>query len=41
MRIELKKCIYTLQFANNQAIISNDKDDIENMIRKLIGEYKR
>lgn len=34
-------CLYTLQFADDQVIIANDKDDIEYMARKLKEEYKQ
>ena len=33
-------CVYTLQFADDQIIIANDKDDIEYMTKKLQEEYK-
>ena len=32
--------VYTLQFADDQIIIANDKDDIEYMTKKLQEEYK-
>lgn len=34
-------CLYTLQFADDQVIIANDKDNREYMTRKLLKEYKR
>ncbi|XP_060525271.1 uncharacterized protein LOC132701406 [Cylas formicarius] len=33
-------CLFTLQFADVQVIVANDKDDMQYMIRKLIEEYK-
>lgn len=40
MGIELvNKCMYTLQFADDQVVIANDKEDLEYMMRKLIEEY--
>jgi len=42
MEIKLREqCLYTLQFADDQAIIANDKEDIKYMARKLIEEYER
>ena len=42
MGIELNDiCLYTLQFADDQAIIANDKDDMEYMVRKIIEEYAK
>lgn len=32
-------CLYTLQFADDQVVLANDKDDMEYMVRKLIQEY--
>ncbi|XP_072392123.1 uncharacterized protein [Diabrotica undecimpunctata] len=32
-------CLYTLQFADDQVIIANDKGDLEYMARKLKEEY--
>lgn len=32
-------CLYTLQFADDQVIIANDKDDLQYMARKLQEEY--
>lgn len=34
-------CLYTLQFADDQVIMANDKEDIEYMARKLQEEYRR
>lgn len=34
-------CLYTLQFADDQVIMANDKDDLEYMARKLREEYKQ
>jgi hypothetical protein len=34
-----EQCIYTFQFANDQAVITNDREDIENMVKKLMKEY--
>lgn len=31
--------LYTLQFADDQVVIANDKYDMEYMMRKLIEEY--
>lgn len=42
MGIDLNnQCLCTLQFANDQAVISNDRDDMEYMVRKLIEEYAK
>ncbi|XP_044745272.1 uncharacterized protein LOC123307119 [Coccinella septempunctata] len=42
MGIELgNMTLYTLQFADDQAVVSGDKDDMEYMIRKLIEEYEK
>jgi len=41
MGIELKKqCLYTFQFADDQAIIASNKEDMEYMMRKLMEEYE-
>lgn len=41
MGIELDNAIlYTLQFADDQAVVSDDKDDMEYIICELIEEYK-
>lgn len=34
------KVSYTFQIRDNQVIIANDKDDLEDMIRKLVQEYE-
>ncbi|XP_072384334.1 uncharacterized protein [Diabrotica undecimpunctata] len=34
-------CLYTLQLADDQVIIANDKDDLEDMARKLKEEYEQ
>ena len=34
-------CLYTLQFADDQVLMANDKDDLEYMTRKLQEEYQR
>lgn len=34
-------CLYTLQFADDQVLIANDKDDLEYMTRKLQEEYEK
>ncbi|XP_044755102.1 uncharacterized protein LOC123314054 [Coccinella septempunctata] len=40
MGIELKdNYIYTLQFADDQAILAGDQEDMEYMVRKLVEEY--
>lgn len=42
MGIELNDtCLYTLQFADDQAVIANDKDDMEYMVKKLVEEYDK
>lgn len=42
MGIELNNtCLYTLQFADDQVVIANDREDIEYMMRKLVEEYSR
>jgi hypothetical protein len=33
--------LYILQFADDQAVISNDKEDMEYIIRKLMEKYER
>jgi len=30
-----------IQFANDQVIIANDREDIEYIVRKLMEEYKK
>ncbi|XP_030761326.1 uncharacterized protein LOC115886365 [Sitophilus oryzae] len=40
MGIEIdNECLFTLQFADDQIIVANDKDDMQYMLRKLIEEY--
>lgn len=40
MGIEINgTCLYTLQFADDQAVMASDKEDMEYMVRKLIEEY--
>lgn len=40
MGIQLNdRCMYTLQFADDQVVIANDKYDMQYMMRKLIAEY--
>ena len=34
-------CLYTLQFADDQVIIANDKEDLEYMARRLQEEYRK
>ena len=34
-------CVYTLQCADDQVILANDKDDLEYMARKLQEDYKQ
>jgi len=42
MGIELKEqYLYTLQFADDQAVISNDEKNIEYIVKKLIKEYEK
>lgn len=42
MGIEMNnKYIYILQFADDQVVIANDKDDMQYMMRKLIEEYDK
>jgi len=42
MGIKLKKrFLYTLQFADDHAVIGNDREDVEHVVRKLIEEYER
>jgi len=39
MGIELKKqCFHALQFANDEAIIASDKENIEYMMKKLMKD---
>ena len=41
MGIEIRNnYIYTLQFADDQVVILNGRNDMEYMMRKLIDEYK-
>ncbi|XP_030746812.1 uncharacterized protein LOC115875485 [Sitophilus oryzae] len=40
MGIEIdNESLFTLQFADDQIIVANDKDDMQYMLRKLIEEY--
>jgi len=42
MGVELgEACLYTLQFADDQVVVINDKDDVAYMTRKLQEEYKK
>ena len=42
MRIPLENTtLYTLQFADDQAVLSGDKEDLEYMTRKLKETYTR
>lgn len=41
MGIEIDdSCLFTLQFADDQVIVANDKEDVQYMMRKLIEEYR-
>lgn len=40
MGIQIKVgCIYTLQFADDQVVLSNVREDMEYIMRKLVGKY--
>ena len=42
MDIQLRNSfLFTLQFADDQAVMANDKEDMEYMLRKLIEEYEK
>lgn len=42
MIIEFKTtCLYTLQFADDQGLRANDKEDIGYMLRKLMEKYQK
>lgn len=42
MDVEIgETCLYTLQFADNQVVVANDKDDLAYMARRLQEEYKK
>lgn len=36
-----ESCLYTLQFADDQVVMAQDKEDLEYMTRKLIEEYSK
>lgn len=33
-------CLYTLQFADDQVVITNNKEDMEYVMRKLLEKYR-